>query len=37
VTGDLALRGVTESVALKGEFGGLIVNDYGRTKGTTSP
>ena len=31
-TGDLTLRGVTQSVTLKGEFGGVITDDYGRTK-----
>jgi len=32
LTGDLSLRGVTKSVTLKGEFGGVITDDYGRTK-----
>ena len=32
VTGDLTLRGVTKSVALKGEFGGIITDGYGQTK-----
>ncbi len=32
LVGDLTLRGVTQSVTLKGEFGGVITDDYGRTK-----
>ncbi|MDO7881529.1 YceI family protein [Salinibacterium soli] len=32
VTGDLTMRGVTKSVVLKGEFGGLIVDGYGNTR-----
>ncbi len=32
VTGDLTLRGVTKPVVLTGEFGGIITDDYGRTK-----
>ena len=32
VTGDLTLRGVTKSVVLKGEFGGIITDGYGQTK-----
>jgi len=32
VTGDLTLRGVTKSVVLKGEFGGILVDGYGQTK-----
>ena len=32
VTGDLKLRGVTQSVTLKGELGGVITDDYGRVK-----
>lgn len=32
VTGDLTLRGVTKSVTLKGEFGGLITDPYGQVK-----
>lgn len=31
-TGDLTLRGVTKSVVLKGEFGGIITDGYGQTK-----
>ena len=31
VTGDLTLRGVTKSVVLTGEFGGIVVNGYGQT------
>ncbi len=32
VTGDLTLRGVTRSEVLKGEFGGMVTDGYGRTK-----
>jgi polyisoprenoid-binding protein YceI len=32
VTGDLKLRGVTQSVTLKGELGGITTDDYGRVK-----
>ncbi len=32
ITGDLSLRGVTKSVVLKGEFGGIITDGYGQTK-----
>jgi polyisoprenoid-binding protein YceI len=32
VHGDLTLRGVTKPVALKSEFGGLVVDGYGQTK-----
>ena len=32
VTGDLTLRGVTKSVVLKGEFGGIITDGYGNTR-----
>lgn len=32
VTGDLTLRGVTKSVTLEGEFGGVVVDPYGQTK-----
>jgi len=32
VTGDLTLRGVTKSVVLKGEFGGVVTDGYGQTK-----
>jgi polyisoprenoid-binding protein YceI len=32
IDGDLTLRGVTLPVTLKGEFGGVITDDYGRTK-----
>lgn len=32
VTGDLTMRGVTKSVVLKGEFGGIITDGYGQTK-----
>ncbi|MCA0215830.1 MAG: YceI family protein [Actinobacteria bacterium] len=32
VTGDLTLRGVTKSVVLKGEFGGVITDSYGNTR-----
>jgi len=36
VVGDLTLRGVTKPVTLKGEFGGVITDDYGRTKAGAS-
>lgn len=36
LTGDLSLRGVTKSVTLTGEFGGVITDDYGRTKAGAS-
>ena len=36
VTGDLTLRGVTKQVVLTGEFGGLMTDDYGRTKAGAS-
>ena len=32
VTGDLTLRGMTRSVVLTGEFGGIITDGYGQTK-----
>jgi polyisoprenoid-binding protein YceI len=32
VVGDLSLRGVTKSVTLKGEFGGIVTDGYGQTK-----
>ena len=32
LVGDLTLRGVTQPVTLTGEFGGVITDDYGRTK-----
>jgi polyisoprenoid-binding protein YceI len=32
VVGDLTLRGVTQSVTLTGEFGGVVTDGYGRTK-----
>ncbi|WP_213814015.1 YceI family protein [Glaciihabitans sp. dw_435] len=32
IVGDLTLRGVTKSVTLKGEIGGVIVDGYGQTK-----
>lgn len=32
VTGDLTLRGVTKSVVLKGEFGGIVTDGQGQTK-----
>ena len=34
--GELTLRGVTQSVTLTGEFGGVITDDYGRTKAGAS-
>ena len=36
VTGDLTLRGVTQPVVLKGEFGGLIQDPYGNTRAGAS-
>ena len=36
IEGDLTLRGVTQSVTLTGEFGGVITDDYGRTKAGAS-
>ena len=32
LTGDLTLRGVTKSIVLKGEFGGIVTDGYGQTK-----
>lgn len=32
ITGDLTLRGVTKSVVLRGEFGGIVTDPYGQTK-----
>lgn len=32
MVGDLTLRGVTKSITLKGEFGGIAVDGYGQTK-----
>jgi polyisoprenoid-binding protein YceI len=32
VVGDLTLRGVTKSVTLTGEFGGIVTDGYGQTK-----
>lgn len=32
LTGDLTLRGVTKSISLKGEFGGVTLDAYGNTK-----
>ena len=32
VNGNLTLRGVTQPVTLKGEFGGVVTDDYGRVK-----
>ncbi len=32
VIGDLTLRGVTKSVTLAGEFGGIVTDGYGQTK-----
>jgi len=34
--GELTLRGVTQPVTLTGEFGGVITDDYGRTKAGAS-
>jgi len=36
LVGDLTLRGVTKSVTLKGEFGGIITDGYGQTKAGAS-
>ena len=36
VVGDLTLKGITKSVTLKGEFGGIIVDGYGQTKAAAS-
>jgi len=36
LTGDLTLRGVTKSVVLKGEFGGVTTDGYGQTKAGAS-
>ena len=36
VVGDLTLRGVTKSVSLKGDFGGIITDGYGQTKAGAS-
>lgn len=36
VTGDLTLRGVTQSVVLAGEFGGVVDDLYGNTKAGAS-
>jgi polyisoprenoid-binding protein YceI len=36
VTGDLTLRGVTKSIVVKGEFGGIITDGYGQTKAGAS-
>ncbi len=36
VTGDLTLRGVTKSVTLTGEFGGVVTDGYGQTKAGAS-
>jgi polyisoprenoid-binding protein YceI len=32
LTGDLTVRGVTKSVVIKGEFGGITTDPYGQTK-----
>ena len=32
IVGDFTLRGVTKSVTLAGEFGGIVVDGYGQTK-----
>lgn len=34
--GELTLRGVTQPVTLTGEFGGVVTDDYGRTKAGAS-
>ena len=34
--GDLTLRGVTKSITLKGEFGGVVTDGYGQTKAGAS-
>ncbi|BDI22014.1 YceI family protein [Herbiconiux sp. L3-i23] len=36
VTGDFTLRGVTKSIVLKGEFGGVVTDAYGQTKAGAS-
>lgn len=36
IDGELTLRGVTQPVTLAGEFGGVITDDYGRTKAGAS-
>lgn len=36
MAGELTLRGVTQPVTLTGEFGGVITDDYGRTKAGAS-
>ncbi len=36
VVGDLTLRGVTQSVTLKGEFGGILQDPYGNTRAGAS-
>jgi polyisoprenoid-binding protein YceI len=36
VEGDLTLRGVTQPITLKGEFGGIVVDGYGNTKAGAS-
>jgi polyisoprenoid-binding protein YceI len=36
IAGELTLRGVTQPVTLAGEFGGVITDDYGRTKAGAS-
>jgi polyisoprenoid-binding protein YceI len=36
LTGDLTLRGVTQSVTLAGEYGGVVVDGYGNTKAGAS-
>jgi len=36
IAGELTLRGVTQQVTLTGEFGGVITDDYGRTKAGAS-
>jgi polyisoprenoid-binding protein YceI len=36
IEGELTLRGVTQTVTLTGEFGGVITDDFGRTKAGAS-
>jgi polyisoprenoid-binding protein YceI len=36
LTGDLTLRGVTQTVTLNGEFGGIVEDPYGNTKAGAS-
>ena len=36
IAGELTLRGITQNVTLAGEFGGVITDDYGRTKAGAS-